>query len=136
MVYLLRDVLLQERVTIVDKLKEYKPLPDNSPNTGEINSVINNEFSVSIGTKYRRFAIEDDKVIGAVAFDIAQRVCVIHHIGSLKRGIGSLLLKEVERVAEQKNCKRIQFWVYDNAKPFYIKHGYKHIDNGRMYKDL
>ncbi|MGO5065368.1 MULTISPECIES: GNAT family N-acetyltransferase [unclassified Clostridium] len=43
-----------------------------------------------------------------------------------KDGLGTKLLKEVEKIANDKNCKLIHLDTFDfQAKDFYIKHGYE-----------
>ncbi|KOR24761.1 GNAT family N-acetyltransferase [Clostridium sp. L74] len=43
-----------------------------------------------------------------------------------KDGLGTKLLKEVEKIAKDKNCKLIHLDTFDfQAKDFYIKHGYE-----------
>lgn len=46
--------------------------------------------------------------------------------GFRKEGYGSVLLKEVEKIAKEKGCKLIHLDTFDfQAKDFYIKHGYE-----------
>jgi len=43
-----------------------------------------------------------------------------------KQGLGSKLLKEIERIAVEENCTLIHLDTFDfQAKDFYIKHGYE-----------
>jgi GNAT superfamily N-acetyltransferase len=43
-----------------------------------------------------------------------------------KSGLGSKLLKEIEKIAKEKECHIIHLDTFDfQAKDFYIKHGYK-----------
>ncbi|EJP6473717.1 GNAT family N-acetyltransferase [Clostridium sporogenes] len=43
-----------------------------------------------------------------------------------KDGLGTKLLKEVEKIAKDKNCKLIHLDTFDfQAKDFYVKHGYE-----------
>ncbi|GFZ33288.1 N-acetyltransferase [Clostridium zeae] len=43
-----------------------------------------------------------------------------------KEGYGSILLKEVEKVAKEKGCKLSHLDTFDfQAKDFYLKHGYE-----------
>ncbi|ENK1244461.1 GNAT family N-acetyltransferase [Clostridium sporogenes] len=43
-----------------------------------------------------------------------------------KNGLGTKLLKEVEKIAKDKNCNLIHLDTFDfQAKDFYIKHGYE-----------
>ncbi|MDS1004496.1 GNAT family N-acetyltransferase [Clostridium sporogenes] len=43
-----------------------------------------------------------------------------------KDGLGTKLLKEVEKIAKDKNCNLIHLDTFDfQAKDFYIKHGYE-----------
>ncbi|MBW5457300.1 GNAT family N-acetyltransferase [Clostridium sporogenes] len=43
-----------------------------------------------------------------------------------KDGLGTKLLKEVEKIAKEKNCHLIHLDTFDfQAKDFYIKHGYE-----------
>ncbi len=43
-----------------------------------------------------------------------------------KQGLGSKLLKEIERIALEENCKLIHLDTFDfQAKDFYIKHSYE-----------
>ena len=46
--------------------------------------------------------------------------------GHRKEGLGSKLLKEVEKIAEEKGCYLIHLDTFDfQAKDFYIKYGYE-----------
>jgi len=46
--------------------------------------------------------------------------------GHRKEGLGSKLLKEVEKIAEEKDCYLIHLDTFDfQAKDFYIKYGYE-----------
>lgn len=43
-----------------------------------------------------------------------------------RNGYGSILLKEVEKIAKEKGCKLIHLDTFDfQAKDFYLKHGYE-----------
>lgn len=43
-----------------------------------------------------------------------------------KQGLGTKLLKEIERIAAEENCSLIHLDTFDfQAKDFYIKHGYE-----------
>lgn len=43
-----------------------------------------------------------------------------------KQGLGTKLLKEIERVAEEENCTLIHLDTFDfQAKDFYLRHGYE-----------
>lgn len=46
--------------------------------------------------------------------------------GSREKGYGSILLREVEKIAKEKECSLIHLDTFDfQAKDFYLKHGYE-----------
>lgn len=81
-------------------------------------------------TKVDGFLIqEDNTIIGLVTYKFFGDICEIVSIDSKKEnlGLGSALLKEVEHVAIEKNCKKMRLiTTNDNlrALQFYQKRGY------------
>lgn len=47
--------------------------------------------------------------------------------GFQKQGIGSMVLKELERIVKEKGAKYIVLNARDTAIPFYIRHGYSEL---------
>ena len=82
------------------------------------------------GTKLDGFLLqEENTIIGLVTYTFFNDVCEIVSLDSKKEniGIGSTLLKEVERVAIDNNCKKMRLiTTNDNmrALQFYQKRGY------------
>ena len=82
------------------------------------------------GTQLDGFLLqEENKIIGLVTYTFWGDVCEIVSLDSKKEniGIGSTLLKEVERVAIDNNCKKMRLiTTNDNmrALQFYQKRGY------------
>ena len=82
------------------------------------------------GTKLDGFLLQEEStIIGLVTYTFFKDVCEIVSIDSKREniGIGSALLKEVEKVAIDNNCKKIRLiTTNDNmrALQFYQKRGY------------
>lgn len=82
------------------------------------------------GTKVDGFLLqEDNKIIGLVTYTFFGDICEIVSLDSKKEniGIGTALLKEIEKVAINNNCKKIRLvTTNDNlrALQFYQKRGY------------
>ena len=82
------------------------------------------------GTKLEGFLLqEDNKIIGLVTYTFFGDICEIVSLDSKKEniGIGSALLKEIEKVAIDRNCKKMRLiTTNDNlrALQFYQKRGY------------
>ena len=82
------------------------------------------------GTKLDGFLLQEkNKIIGLITYKFFGDVCEIVSLDSKKEniGIGTALLKEVEMVAIESNCKKLRlFTTNDNlrALQFYQKRGY------------
>ena len=82
------------------------------------------------GTKLEGFLLqEDNKIIGLVTYTFFGDICEIVSLDSKKEniGIGTALLKEIEKVAIDRNCKKMRLiTTNDNlrALQFYQKRGY------------
>ena len=82
------------------------------------------------GTKLEGFLLqEDNKIIGLVTYTFFGDICEIVSLDSKKEniGIGSALLKEIEKMAIDRNCKKMRLiTTNDNlrALQFYQKRGY------------
>ena len=82
------------------------------------------------GTKVEGFLLqEDNKIIGLVTYIFFEDICEIVSIDSKKEnmGIGTALLKQVEKVATDNNCRKMRLiTTNDNlrALQFYQKRGY------------
>lgn len=82
------------------------------------------------GTKLDGFLLqEDNKIIGLVTYTFFGDICEIVSLDSKREniGIGSALLKEIEKIAIDNNCKKIRLiTTNDNmsALQFYQKRGY------------
>ena len=82
------------------------------------------------GTKLDGFLLqEDNTIIGLVTYTFFGDICEITSRDSKKEniGLGSALLKEVEKVAKNNNCKKMRLiTTNDNmrALQFYQKRGY------------
>ena len=100
--------------------------------------LIDNWFSTDIsirgeiidGTKLDGFLIqEENTIIGLVTYTFFGDICEIVSLDSKKEniGIGSALLKEIEEIAKNNNCKKMRLiTTNDNmrALQFYQKRGY------------
>ena len=111
----------------------------NEDNRNLVNQFfIDNWFSIDIsvrgeiidGPKLDGFLLQEEStIIGLVTYTFFKDVCEIVSIDSKREniGIGSALLKEVEKVAIDNNCKKIRLiTTNDNmrALQFYQKRGY------------
>lgn len=74
-------------------------------------------------------ALEDNKIIGLVTYNIDNEECEIVSLDSLyeNKGLGSKLIEEIVKVAKKQECKRV--WLIttnDNLKAmrFYQKRGF------------
>ena len=82
------------------------------------------------GTKLDGFLLqEDNKIIGLVTYTFFGEICEIVTLDSKREniGIGTALLKEIEKVAIDSNCKKMRLiTTNDNlrALQFYQKRGY------------
>ncbi len=82
------------------------------------------------GTKLDGFLLqEDNKIIGLVTYIIIENICEIVTLDSKREniGIGSALLKEIEKIAVDNSCKKMRLiTTNDNmrALQFYQKRGY------------
>ena len=82
------------------------------------------------GTKLAGFLLqEDNKIIGLITYTFFEDICEITSLDSKKEniGIGTALLKEVEKVAIDNGCKKMRLvTTNDNmrALQFYQKRGY------------
>jgi ribosomal protein S18 acetylase RimI-like enzyme len=89
-------------------------------------------------------AEEDQKMVGTVIGGFDGRRGIIYHLavkpGLRKRGIGTLLMQEVERRLKAKGCIRCYLMVTadnDNAIRFYEAQGWANMDSILTYaKDL
>lgn len=100
--------------------------------------LIDNWFSTNIsirgeiidGTKLDGFLVqEENTIIGLVTYTFFGDICEIVSLDSKKEniGIGSALLKEIEEIAKNNNCKKMRLiTTNDNmrALQFYQKRGY------------
>lgn len=83
------------------------------------------------GTKLEGLLLqEDNKIIGLVTYTFFGDICEIVSLDSKKEniGIGKALLKEIEKVAMDSNCKKMRLiTTNDNlrALQFYQKRGYR-----------
>lgn len=82
--------------------------------------------------EYRVIAEIDGLVvgIGAVVLDSAElRACYVAPIAS-RRGIGSLLVQEIERVSRAHGLRTLDLDATVTAEPFYAAHGYRVRERG------
>jgi putative acetyltransferase len=63
--------------------------------------------------------------IGAVIVDTSElRACYVAP-GAARRGCGSALVREIERIARANGLTRLHLLASLNAEPFYLAHGYE-----------
>ena len=111
----------------------------NEDNRNLVNQfLIDNWFSTDLsvrgeiidGTKLEGFLLQEEcKIIGLVTYMFFEEICEIVSLDSKKEniGIGSALVKEVEKVARDNDCKKMRLiTTNDNmrALQFYQKRGY------------
>lgn len=119
---------------MIDKVEKISNETRNLVNQFFIDNWFSTDMSVRgeiiDGTKLDGFLLqEENTIIGLVTYTFFNDVCEIVSLDSKKEniGIGSTLLKEVERVAIDNNCKKMRLiTTNDNmrALQFYQKRGY------------
>jgi ribosomal protein S18 acetylase RimI-like enzyme len=82
------------------------------------------------------YAVDGDDRIGLITYYTADNACEIVSLNSLRQnsGVGTALIKAVEQVARENNCKRL--WLVTsndnlNALRFYQKYGFELV---RIYR--
>jgi N-acetylglutamate synthase-like GNAT family acetyltransferase len=79
-----------------------------------------------------KFIVQDNnRIVGAIAFNVHDDCINIEHVGSLQAGVGSLLMKRAEDFARRKKLK-VTLVSSDVAKGFYAKRGYKSVDSSQL----
>jgi len=73
----------------------------------------------------RLMAVEDGQVIGAISYYPHKKRWVIDRMGSLKKGTGTALLKQVIDAARAAKAERIELWATDTSDSFYGPFGFK-----------
>lgn len=86
-----------------------------------INMALNNDDR---GVK-RLMAVQDGKVVGAISYYPNQRRWIIDRVGSLQKGIGSLLVKHVIGLAKAAGASMVVLWATDTSDSFYGQFGFK-----------
>lgn len=119
---------------MLDKIERISTETRNLVNQFFIDNWFSTDMSVRgeiiDGTKLDGFLLqEDSKIIGLVTYKFYENICEIISLDSKKEniGIGSALLKEVEKVATDNDCKKMRLiTTNDNmrALQFYQKRGY------------
>lgn len=119
---------------MIDKVEKISSITRNLVNQFFIDNWFSTDMSVRgeiiDGTKLDGFLLQEEStIIGLVTYTFFEEVCEIVSLDSKKEnmGIGSALLKEVEKVAIDNNCKKIRLiTTNDNmrALQFYQKRGY------------
>lgn len=119
---------------MLDKIERISAETRNLVNQFFIDNWFSTDMSVRgeiiDGTKLDGFLLqEDSKIIGLVTYKFYENICEIISLDSKKEniGIGSALLKEVEKVATDNDCKKMRLiTTNDNmrALQFYQKRGY------------
>lgn len=119
---------------MLDKIERISAETRNLVNQFFIDNWFSTDMSVRgeiiDGTKLDGFLLqEDSKIIGLVTYKFYEDICEIISLDSKKEniGIGSALLKEVEKVATDNDCKKMRLiTTNDNmrALQFYQKRGY------------
>lgn len=79
--------------------------------------------------------INQNQITGLINFDINQTIINILGIcvPGTSQGIGSFLMNNVKQFAKANNIDKIKLTCYDNLKTFYLKQGFKIIDNSTFY---
>ncbi|NFV13984.1 GNAT family N-acetyltransferase [Clostridium sporogenes] len=117
--YIIRESSSEESDLIVDRLVEYNlsKVPVKQEDTFLwINRVVEDTKGEIIGGILSKIYCWNCLYIDALWVKEEYR----------KDGLGTKLLKEVEKIAKDKNCKLIHLDTFDfQAKDFYIKHGYE-----------
>lgn len=119
---------------MLDKIERISAETRNLVNQFFIDNWFSTDMSVRgeiiDGTKLDGFLLqEESKIIGLVTYKFYENICEIISLDSKKEniGIGSALLKEVEKVATDNDCKKMRLiTTNDNmrALQFYQKRGY------------
>lgn len=80
-------------------------------------------------SKKRLFMVaeEDKKIFGTITLENTYLGVLFIHPEKLNKGIGTLLMNEIEQIARDNNIKKIKLNSSITAKTFYLKLGYKLI---------
>lgn len=90
-----------------------------------INTVLNCSFQFKVVVR------DSGYILGAASFSVKEDIVTIHNVGSLKNGIGTILMNTIESYAESLCCY-IQLCA-PSGHPFYLKRGYDEFDDGMLY---
>lgn len=95
-------------------------------------SRVNNYVQKSMPEETTLVAIVDGKVAGFAALVEAKSElrAVYVHADFGGRGVGSALLREIEKVAQAKGCTELRLNSSLTALPFYKRHGYEDLGQG------
>jgi ribosomal protein S18 acetylase RimI-like enzyme len=75
--------------------------------------------------KYCLVAVEGNEVLGTVGLRDGRVVGLFVHPSYLRKGIGTKLLRAIEKVAKEKGLEKVECQVSKDSVGFYEKQGYK-----------
>jgi hypothetical protein len=90
-----------------------------------LNSALTNTDS---GVK-RLMAVEGGQIVAAVSYYADRKKWIIDRIGSLKKGVGTLLMQHVIDAAKKAGADRIELWATATSDTFYDRFGFEDSGN-------
>jgi GNAT superfamily N-acetyltransferase len=77
----------------------------------------------------RLMAVEDGQIVGAISYYADRKKWIIDRVGSLKKGVGTMLMKQVIDAARKAGADRIELWATETSDSFYDRFGFEDTGN-------
>jgi GNAT superfamily N-acetyltransferase len=72
----------------------------------------------------RLMAVSNGEVVGAISYYPGKSRWIIDRVGSLQKGVGTLLMQEVISLARAKGADQVVLWATDTSSSFYDRLGF------------
>lgn len=128
---------LSEEVVVVPAPRVRLPLLKDGPHWTDRgrNMTLSALNDTDRGIK-RLVAIENGMIVGAVSYQPYKKRWVIDRIGSLKKGVGTLLMTRVISLAKEASAERIELFATSTSDTFYNGLGFKNISSNKPSSDI
>lgn len=73
----------------------------------------------------RLMAVSNGEVVGAISYYPSKSRWIIDRVGSLQKGVGTLLMRQVISQAQASGAKQVVLWATDTSSSFYDVLGFK-----------